>query len=70
MKFNKDKCQILHLRRDKPGYTYRLIPLQSLPTLQQINILTQLGVVCKLTVCKLDPLIQINSKDINQICLQ
>jgi len=24
MKFNKSRCQILHLRRGNPGYLYRL----------------------------------------------
>ncbi|KAK4822061.1 hypothetical protein QYF61_008870 [Mycteria americana] len=40
------------------------IPLQSLPTLQQINTPAQLGVVCKFTEGALDPLIQIIDKDI------
>ncbi|KAK4826066.1 hypothetical protein QYF61_005025 [Mycteria americana] len=42
------------------------VPLQSLPTLQQINTPTQLGVVCKLTEGALDSLIQIIDKDIKQ----
>ncbi|KAK4831626.1 hypothetical protein QYF61_018566 [Mycteria americana] len=42
------------------------VPLQSLPTLKQINTPTQLGVVCKLTEGALDPLIQIIDKDIKQ----
>ncbi|KAK4826455.1 hypothetical protein QYF61_009182 [Mycteria americana] len=42
------------------------IPLQSLPTLQQINTPTQLGVICKLTEGALDPLVQIIDKDIKQ----
>ncbi|KAK4815015.1 hypothetical protein QYF61_013467, partial [Mycteria americana] len=42
------------------------VPLQSLPTLQQINTPTQLGVVCKLTESTLDPFIQIIDKDIKQ----
>ncbi|KAK4826382.1 hypothetical protein QYF61_008053 [Mycteria americana] len=42
------------------------IPLQSLPTLQQINTPTQLGVICKLTESTLDPLVQIIDKDIKQ----
>ncbi|KAK4826190.1 hypothetical protein QYF61_006134, partial [Mycteria americana] len=42
------------------------VPLQSLPTLKQINIPTQLGVICKLTEGALDPLIQIIDKDIKQ----
>ncbi|KAK4831480.1 hypothetical protein QYF61_017981 [Mycteria americana] len=42
------------------------IPLQSLPTLQQINTPTQLGVICKLTEGALDPLVQIIDTDIKQ----
>ncbi|KAK4822230.1 LOW QUALITY PROTEIN: hypothetical protein QYF61_011871 [Mycteria americana] len=42
------------------------VPLQSLPTLKQINTPTQLGVVCKLTEGALDPLIQIIDKDVKQ----
>ncbi|KAK4825779.1 hypothetical protein QYF61_002342 [Mycteria americana] len=42
------------------------IPLQSLPTLEQINTPAQPGVVCKLTEGALDPLIQIIDKDIKQ----
>ncbi|KAK4831520.1 hypothetical protein QYF61_018122 [Mycteria americana] len=42
------------------------VPLQSLPTLQQINTPTQLGVICKLTEGALDPFIQIIDKDIKQ----
>ncbi|KAK4810721.1 hypothetical protein QYF61_007695 [Mycteria americana] len=42
------------------------IPLQSLPTLKQINTPAQLGVVCKLTEGALDPLIQFIDKDIKQ----
>ncbi|TRZ08266.1 hypothetical protein HGM15179_018840 [Zosterops borbonicus] len=42
------------------------IPLQSLPTLQQINTLTQLSVIHEPTVGALDPLIQIINKDIKQ----
>ena len=42
------------------------ISLQSLPTLQQINTPTQLGVVCKLTEGALDPLIQIIDKNTKQ----
>ncbi|KAK4826971.1 hypothetical protein QYF61_012912 [Mycteria americana] len=42
------------------------VPLQSLPTLKQINTPTQLGVVCKLTEGALDPFIQIIDKDIKQ----
>ncbi|KAK4823306.1 hypothetical protein QYF61_000519, partial [Mycteria americana] len=39
------------------------VPLQSLPTLKQINTPTQLGVVCKLTESALDPFVQIIDKD-------
>ncbi|KAK4825736.1 hypothetical protein QYF61_002175 [Mycteria americana] len=42
------------------------VPLQSLPTLKQINTPTQLGVVCKLTESALDPFVQIIDKDIKQ----
>ncbi|KAK4813572.1 hypothetical protein QYF61_010497 [Mycteria americana] len=42
------------------------VPLQSLPTLQQINTPTQLGVICKLTEGALDPLVQIVDKDVKQ----
>ncbi|KAK4818449.1 hypothetical protein QYF61_013136 [Mycteria americana] len=42
------------------------VPLQSLPTLQQINTPTQLGIVCKLTEGVLNPLVQIIGKDIKQ----
>ncbi|KAK4824032.1 hypothetical protein QYF61_009623 [Mycteria americana] len=42
------------------------VPLQSLPTLKQINTPTQLGVVCKLTEGPLSPLVQIIDKDIKQ----
>ncbi|KAK4820222.1 hypothetical protein QYF61_021727 [Mycteria americana] len=42
------------------------VPLQSLPTLKQINTPTQLGVICKLTEGTLNPLIQIIDKDIKQ----
>ncbi|KAK4828439.1 hypothetical protein QYF61_026596 [Mycteria americana] len=42
------------------------VPLQSLPTLKQINTPTQLGVVCKLTEGALHPFIQIIDKDIKQ----
>ncbi|KAK4821075.1 hypothetical protein QYF61_012417 [Mycteria americana] len=38
----------------------------NLPTLQQINTPTQLGVVCKLTEGALNPLVQITDKDIKQ----
>ncbi|KAK4816620.1 hypothetical protein QYF61_019319 [Mycteria americana] len=42
------------------------IPVQSLPTLQQINTPAQLGVICKLTEGALDPLIQIIDKNTKQ----
>ncbi|KAK4818900.1 hypothetical protein QYF61_021585 [Mycteria americana] len=41
-------------------------PVQNLPTLQQINTPTQLGVLCKLTEGALDPFIQIIDEDIKQ----
>ncbi|TRZ12585.1 hypothetical protein HGM15179_014507 [Zosterops borbonicus] len=43
-----------------------LIPLQSLPALQQINTPTQLGAICKMAEGALDSLIQIINKDITQ----
>ncbi|KAK4827207.1 hypothetical protein QYF61_015235 [Mycteria americana] len=42
------------------------VPLQSLPTLQQINTPAQLGVICKLTEGALDPFVQIIDKDVKQ----
>ncbi|KAK4832105.1 hypothetical protein QYF61_020732 [Mycteria americana] len=42
------------------------VPLQSLPTLKQINTPAQIGVICKLTEGALDPLIQIIDKGIKQ----
>jgi len=42
------------------------IPLQSLPTLEQIDTLAQLGVICKLAEGALNPLIQIIDKDVKQ----
>ncbi|KAK4818276.1 hypothetical protein QYF61_009994 [Mycteria americana] len=42
------------------------VPLQSLPTLKQINTPTQLGVICKLTEGTLDPFVQVIDKDIKQ----
>ncbi|KAK4806245.1 hypothetical protein QYF61_013389 [Mycteria americana] len=42
------------------------VPLQSLPTLKQINTPTQLGVICKLAESALDPFIQIIDKDVKQ----
>jgi len=41
------------------------IPLQSLPTLEQIDTPTQLGVICKLTEGALNPLIQMIDKILN-----
>ncbi|KAK4809951.1 hypothetical protein QYF61_002908 [Mycteria americana] len=41
-------------------------PVQSLPTLKQINTPTQLGVICKLTEGALNPFVQIIDKDIKQ----
>ncbi|KAK4823486.1 hypothetical protein QYF61_002550 [Mycteria americana] len=42
------------------------IPVQSLPTLKQINTPTQLGVICKITEGALNPLVQIIDKDTKQ----
>ncbi|KAK4833055.1 hypothetical protein QYF61_027717 [Mycteria americana] len=42
------------------------VPLQSLPTLKQINAPTQLGVICKLAESALDPFVQIIDKDVKQ----
>ncbi|KAK4824589.1 hypothetical protein QYF61_016834 [Mycteria americana] len=42
------------------------VPLQSLPTLKQINTPAQLGVICKFTEGALDPLVQIIDKDVKQ----
>ncbi|KAK4830327.1 hypothetical protein QYF61_010091 [Mycteria americana] len=42
------------------------VPLQSLPTLQQMNTPAQLGVICKLTEGALDPFVQIIDKDVKQ----
>ncbi|KAK4817542.1 hypothetical protein QYF61_019460 [Mycteria americana] len=42
------------------------VPLQSLPTLKQINTPAQLCVICKLTESTLDPFVQIIDKDIKQ----
>ncbi|KAK4829635.1 hypothetical protein QYF61_005846 [Mycteria americana] len=41
-------------------------PVQSLPTLKQINTPAQLGVICKLTEGALDPFVQIIDKDVKQ----
>ncbi|KAK4821227.1 hypothetical protein QYF61_015795, partial [Mycteria americana] len=42
------------------------VPLQSLPTLKQINTPTQFGVICKLAEGALDPFVQIIDKDVKQ----
>jgi len=42
------------------------IPLQRLPTLQQIDTATQFGVICKLPEGTLSLLIQIIDKDVQQ----
>ncbi|KAK4817221.1 hypothetical protein QYF61_003745 [Mycteria americana] len=42
------------------------VPLQSLPTLKQINTPAQLGIICKLTEGALHPFVQIIDKDIKQ----
>ncbi|KAK4827493.1 hypothetical protein QYF61_018793 [Mycteria americana] len=42
------------------------VPLQSLPSLKQIDTPTQLGVICKPTEGARDPLVQIINKDIKQ----
>jgi len=42
------------------------IPLQSFPTLKQVDTPIQLGVICKLTEGPLNPLIQIIDKDVKQ----
>ncbi|KAK4824520.1 hypothetical protein QYF61_016100 [Mycteria americana] len=55
-----------HTIHPSPSIQPVQVPLQSLPTLQQINTPTQLGVVCKLTESALDPFIQIIDKDIKQ----
>ncbi|KAK4818284.1 hypothetical protein QYF61_010426 [Mycteria americana] len=55
-----------HTIHPSPSIQPVQVPLQSLPTLQQINIPTQLGVVCKLTESALDPFIQIIDKDVKQ----
>ncbi|KAK4823484.1 hypothetical protein QYF61_002548 [Mycteria americana] len=42
------------------------VPVQSLPTLKQINTPTQLGVICKLTDGAINPFVQIIDKDVKQ----
>ncbi|KAK4810025.1 LOW QUALITY PROTEIN: hypothetical protein QYF61_005088 [Mycteria americana] len=55
-----------HTTGPSPSIQPVQVPLQSLPTLKQINTPTQLGVVCKLTEGALDPFVQIIDKDIKQ----
>ncbi|KAK4826692.1 hypothetical protein QYF61_010701 [Mycteria americana] len=55
-----------HTIHPSPSIQPVQVPLQSLPTLKQINTPTQLGVVCKLTESALDPFVQIIDKDIEQ----
>ncbi|KAK4825904.1 hypothetical protein QYF61_003399 [Mycteria americana] len=55
-----------HTIRLGPSIQPAQVPLQSLPTLKQINTPTQLGVTCKLTEGALDPFVQIIDKDIKQ----
>jgi len=43
------------------------IPLQSLPTLEQIHTPAQLGVICRVTEGALNPLIQIIDKDVKHL---
>ncbi|KAK4811265.1 hypothetical protein QYF61_022162 [Mycteria americana] len=56
----------LHTIHPSPSIQPVQVPLQILPTLQQINTPTQLGVVCKLTEGALDPFVQIIDKDVKQ----
>ncbi|XP_071415412.1 mucin-2 [Pithys albifrons albifrons] len=46
------------------------VPLQSPPTLQQIDPLCKLGVICKFAKSRLNPLIQIITKDVKEGWLQ
>ncbi|KAK4823611.1 hypothetical protein QYF61_004214 [Mycteria americana] len=55
-----------HTIHPSPSIQPVQVNLQSLPTLQQINTPTQLGVVCKLTESTLDPFVQIIDKDVKQ----
>ncbi|KAK4823531.1 hypothetical protein QYF61_003040 [Mycteria americana] len=55
-----------HTIHPSPSIQPVQVPLQSLPTLQQINTPTQLGVICKLTEGALDPFVQIIDKDVKQ----
>lgn len=43
MKFNKIKCQILHLRKGNPGYMYRLgyEKLESSPMKKNLGVLVE-----------------------------
>ncbi|KAK4828137.1 hypothetical protein QYF61_023935 [Mycteria americana] len=59
-----------HTIHPSPSIQPVQVPLQSLPTLQQINTPTQLGVVCKLTESALDPFVQIIDKDVKHHALQ
>ena len=43
------------------------IPLQSLPTLQQINVPVHLGVICKMTEGALHPLVQVTIHEIQRL---
>ncbi|KAK4817510.1 hypothetical protein QYF61_017755 [Mycteria americana] len=55
-----------HTTGPSPSIQPVQVPLQSLPTLKQINTPAQLGVICKLTEGALDPLVQTIDKDIKQ----
>ncbi|KAK4829415.1 hypothetical protein QYF61_003979 [Mycteria americana] len=55
-----------HTTGPSPSIQPVQIPLQSLPTLKQVDTPAQFGVICKLTEVALDPLIQIIDKDIKQ----
>ncbi|KAK4826394.1 hypothetical protein QYF61_008065 [Mycteria americana] len=55
-----------HTIHPSPSIQPVQVPLQSLPTLKQINTPTQIGVVCKLTEGALGPFVQIIDKDIKQ----
>ncbi|KAK4813681.1 hypothetical protein QYF61_019574 [Mycteria americana] len=55
-----------HTAGPSPSIQPVQVPLQSLPTLQQINTPAQLGVICKLTEGALDPFVQIIDKDMKQ----
>jgi len=53
-----------HMTDFSPSIQPVQIPLQSLPTLEQIDTPTQLGIICKLTKAALNPLIQTIDKDV------